>query len=48
MDKTPDFLKAVIDFTEKDLLEFLLVSCDDKEIPLFILEAIRAKVYRDS
>lgn len=35
-----EFLAEVEDYAKKELLEFMVLSCKEKEIPLFISEAI--------
>lgn len=40
MKMTPDFLNQVEQFAEDELLEFMVLYCQNKEIPMFISEAI--------
>lgn len=40
MKYSPEFLESVENFAKDDLLEFMVLSCGDKEIPLFISTAI--------
>lgn len=40
MKYSPEFLESVEKFAKDDLLEFMVLSCGNKEIPLFISTAI--------
>lgn len=40
MKNTPDFLNQVEQFAEDELLEFMVLYCQNKEVPMFIMEAI--------
>lgn len=40
MTYSPEFLESVENFAKDELLEFMVLSCGDKEIPLFISKAI--------
>ena len=40
MKYSKEFLEEVEEFAKNDLLEFMVLSCEEKEIPLFISEAI--------
>ncbi len=40
MKYTPDFLDSVETFAKDELLNFMLLTCEDKEIPLFVSKAI--------
>jgi hypothetical protein len=42
MTYSPEFLESVENFAKNDLLEFMVLSCGNKEIPLFISKAILA------
>lgn len=37
---SPDFLESVEKFAKNELLEFMVLVCKDKEIPMFISKAI--------
>ena len=40
MKYTPDFLESVEKFAKDELLDFMVLMCESKEIPLFISKAI--------
>jgi hypothetical protein len=40
MKYTPDFLESVEKFAKDELLDFMVLMCKSKEIPLFISKAI--------
>ena len=40
MKYSKEFLEEVEKFAKNELLEFMVLSCEDKEIPLFISEVI--------
>jgi hypothetical protein len=40
MKYTPDFLESVEKFAKDELLDFMVLMCGSKEIPLFISKAI--------
>lgn len=40
MTYSPEFLESVEKFAKEDLLEFMVLVCKDKDIPLFISKAI--------
>lgn len=48
MNYSPEFLESVENFAKDELLEFMVLSCGNKEIPLFISKAILSAIQEAS